>query len=40
MADALPGAALVEIADAGHDVHLDQPERWRAAVEGFLGQDG
>jgi pimeloyl-ACP methyl ester carboxylesterase len=40
MADALPGAALVEIADAGHDVHLDQPERWRTAVEEFLGHDG
>jgi pimeloyl-ACP methyl ester carboxylesterase len=40
MADALHGAALVEIADAGHDVHLDQPERRRTAVEEFLGQDG
>ena len=36
MADALPGARLAEIADAGHDVHLDQPERWRAVVQAFL----
>lgn len=32
----LPGSRLVEIPDAGHDVHLDQPARWRAAVEDFL----
>ena len=25
-----PGARLAEIEDAGHDVHLDQPERWRS----------
>jgi pimeloyl-ACP methyl ester carboxylesterase len=33
----LPGSRLVEISDAGHDVHLDQPAHWRAAVEDFLG---
>jgi pimeloyl-ACP methyl ester carboxylesterase len=32
----LPEAHLVEIPAAGHDVHLDAPERWRAAVEPFL----
>jgi pimeloyl-ACP methyl ester carboxylesterase len=31
-----PEATLAEIADAGHDVHLDQPERWQAALEPFL----
>ena len=36
MLELLPGARLSEIADAGHDVHLDQPERWRAAVQDFL----
>jgi len=36
MVDALPEARLAEIQDAGHDVHLDQPARWRAAVEAFL----
>jgi pimeloyl-ACP methyl ester carboxylesterase len=32
----LPAADLVEIAGAGHDVHLDRPRAWRAAVERFL----
>ena len=29
-------ARLVEVADAGHDVHLDQPDGWRAALSEFL----
>jgi pimeloyl-ACP methyl ester carboxylesterase len=29
---------LVEIAAAGHDVHLDRPAEWRQAVEGFLSR--
>jgi pimeloyl-ACP methyl ester carboxylesterase len=33
-----PGTKLVEIPDAGHDVHLDRPIEWRAAVESFLAQ--
>ncbi|MGA2007081.1 MAG: alpha/beta hydrolase [Solirubrobacteraceae bacterium] len=33
----LPGSQLVEIADAGHDVHLNRPTEWRQAVEAFLG---
>lgn len=37
MLDCLPGAKLIELADAGHDVHLDQPDRWRTSVVGFLG---
>lgn len=36
MVDTLPNARLVEIDDAGHDVHLDQPQLWRAALQGFL----
>ena len=35
MAGALPVAELVTL-PGGHDVHLDEPEAWRAAVEGFL----
>ncbi len=27
---------VVEIADAGHDLHLDQPAAWQQAVETFL----
>ena len=38
MLELLPGSRVAEIADAGHDVHLDQPERWRAAVGDFLGE--
>jgi pimeloyl-ACP methyl ester carboxylesterase len=34
----LPAARLVEIAGAGHDVHLDRPAEWRAALEEFLGR--
>lgn len=36
MVRALPTASTAAIAGAGHDVHLDQPSRWREAVEGFL----
>jgi pimeloyl-ACP methyl ester carboxylesterase len=32
----LPGATLVEIPGAGHDVHLEAPIEWRKAVERFL----
>jgi pimeloyl-ACP methyl ester carboxylesterase len=43
-ADAEQMAALnsavetVAVPNAGHDVHLDAPAEWRAAVEGFLGR--
>jgi pimeloyl-ACP methyl ester carboxylesterase len=40
MTQLLPAARLVEIPDAGHDVHLDQPGRWRAAVETFVAEVG
>ncbi len=36
MVELLPGARLAEIADAGHDLHLDQPGRWREELEAFL----
>lgn len=31
-----PHASLAEVSDAGHDLHLDNPPGWRAAIEGFL----
>jgi len=34
--DELPGARLVEIADGGHDLAVQQPERVADAVTGFL----
>jgi pimeloyl-ACP methyl ester carboxylesterase len=30
------GAIVATVRDAGHDVHLEQPEEWRNAVEPFL----
>jgi pimeloyl-ACP methyl ester carboxylesterase len=36
MIELQPGARLVEIEGAGHDLHLDQPERWRATLGRFL----
>jgi pimeloyl-ACP methyl ester carboxylesterase len=36
MLEALPSACLVEIEEAGHDVHLDQPSRWRETLGAFL----
>lgn len=36
MVDRLPHARLVEIAGAGHDVHLDRPTEWRDALGDFL----
>jgi pimeloyl-ACP methyl ester carboxylesterase len=32
----LPSARLVEIAGAGHDVHLDRPDLWREQLTAFL----
>jgi pimeloyl-ACP methyl ester carboxylesterase len=29
-------AALVEIAGAGHDLHLDRPAEWRRVLSEFL----
>jgi pimeloyl-ACP methyl ester carboxylesterase len=36
MADLLPQAEVVQLSGAKHDLHLDQPERWREVVLGFL----
>jgi pimeloyl-ACP methyl ester carboxylesterase len=36
MAAVNSSARLVEIEEAGHDVHLDQPAAWRAAIEPFV----
>lgn len=40
MARRTTGARAVEIADAGHDVHLDQPEAWRTTLARFLADVG
>ena len=34
----LPGAQLVTVANAGHDLHLDQPELWAVTLQNFLRQ--
>lgn len=36
MVDTVPAARLAEIEGAGHDLHLDQPGRWRATLGAFL----
>jgi pimeloyl-ACP methyl ester carboxylesterase len=36
MIDALPKARLAEISDAGHDLHLEQPEAWRTVFGELL----
>jgi pimeloyl-ACP methyl ester carboxylesterase len=36
MVESLPTARLIEVEDAGHDLHLDQPQRWREVLEEFL----
>lgn len=36
MAAAMPNARLVEVAGAGHTVHLERPGAWLEAVTGFL----
>jgi pimeloyl-ACP methyl ester carboxylesterase len=33
-------ASLVDIPDAGHDVHLEQPRAWRLALTQFLERSG
>lgn len=40
MAAEAPLARSAVVADAGHDLHLYQPERWREVVEGFLDKSG
>ncbi len=36
MAERLPGTRLVELSGAAHDLHLDRPADWRAALMAFL----
>src|SRR5579875_2376901 len=36
MAASIPHGHYVQIANAGHDLHLEQPEMWQQAVENFL----
>ena len=36
MADAIPGAELVVLPDAGHSPQFEAPEEWWDAVSGFL----
>ena len=36
MADAIPGAELVTIPNAGHSPQFENPEAWIAALTGFL----
>ncbi|MGH3430756.1 MAG: alpha/beta fold hydrolase [Mycobacteriales bacterium] len=36
MIERLPGARLVELHDAAHDLHLDRPAEWRKTLSGFL----
>jgi pimeloyl-ACP methyl ester carboxylesterase len=36
MAELNPASEVAEITGAGHDLHLEQPEKWREAVEAFL----
>ncbi|HEX3255695.1 MAG TPA: alpha/beta fold hydrolase [Gaiellaceae bacterium] len=38
MSAANPCVETVAVPGAGHDVHLDAPEAWRAAVESFLSR--
>ena len=38
LADGIPGAELVIVEAAGHMLHLEQPEPFRAAVEAFLAR--
>ena len=36
MVELVPNVKLVEIEKSGHDLHLDQPLRWRETLEAFL----
>lgn len=40
MIELQPKAESVEIANARHDVHLEQPAAWRTALTSFLGEIG
>ena len=36
MTERLERSRLIEIPGAGHDIHLDRPDEWRAVLTGFL----
>jgi pimeloyl-ACP methyl ester carboxylesterase len=36
MIELLPASSYAGVAGAGHDLHIEQPDRWRAVVEAFL----
>jgi pimeloyl-ACP methyl ester carboxylesterase len=38
MLDRLPGTELVELPDAGHDLHLERPREWHRILRDFLGR--
>ena len=38
MVELVPHSRLVEIEKSGHDLHLDQPLRWRETLEAFLSR--
>jgi pimeloyl-ACP methyl ester carboxylesterase len=40
MVERLPQARLVEVKDASHDLHLEQPEAWQQALGAFLAEPG
>jgi pimeloyl-ACP methyl ester carboxylesterase len=40
MSAAIPGGSLVVIPDAGHSPQFENPERWWAALSGFLAGVG
>ncbi|MFI6757852.1 alpha/beta fold hydrolase [Micromonospora sp. NPDC050417] len=40
MLDRLPGSELVELSDAGHDLHLEVPSRWHRVLRDFLDRVG
>jgi pimeloyl-ACP methyl ester carboxylesterase len=40
MADRGRNVQVVEVADAGHDLHLDRPAEWRSAVSAFVDSLG
>jgi pimeloyl-ACP methyl ester carboxylesterase len=40
MTEARPGARLVELPGAAHDLHLDQPAAWRDTLSAFLDELG
>jgi 3-oxoadipate enol-lactonase len=38
IAEAIPGAELVVVTDAGHSPQFENPDAYLAAVEGFLAR--